>query len=250
MGRKLPLPEPLKDAVKRLLSASAAGYGTITHVATREPAVALTFDDGPDPIATPWLLEVLAAHGAKATFFMVGKAAARQPELVARVAAAGHAIGNHSWDHPSLPLLRGRGRRLQIRWCREALAPHGAALFRPPWGHQSPGSHLAALLLGYRVVAWNVMAEDWLDDGPEILAERVRHGLAPGAIALFHDALYSTTDRRYEDRAPTVRAVEMLLEEFAGRLRFVTVPELLALGRPRRWHWYKRPDLDWLRRQV
>ena len=67
--------------------------------------MALTFDDGPDPGSTPRLLELLARHGAKATFFMVGARAARHPELVARVAAEGHEIGNHGWDHPSLPGL-------------------------------------------------------------------------------------------------------------------------------------------------
>jgi peptidoglycan/xylan/chitin deacetylase (PgdA/CDA1 family) len=241
---------PLKPLVKRLLSASARFGGTITHVRTAQLEAALTFDDGPDPRATPRLLELLEAHGARATFFMVGEAARRHPEIVRRAAEAGHAIGNHTWDHPSLPLLRAPARRLQIRWCARALAPWETKLFRPPWGHQSLGSRRDAVRLGYRVVTWSLMAEDWLDDPAERLAERVRARLHPGAIVLFHDALYRTIDERYRDRSATVAAVELLLRELSGRYRFLTVPELLARGRPARWHWYKRPDLDWLERQV
>lgn len=234
----------------RLIEASAALTGTTIGVRTREPAVALTFDDGPDPQWTPRLLAVLEAAGARGTFFMVGKAAAAQPELVARVAAGGHAIGNHTWDHPSLPTLKGRLRRAQIRWCAAALSPHGCRLFRPPYGAQTPASQLDAVLLGHRVVAWDSIAEDWLDDPPERLVERVERRLRPGSIALFHDRLATTIDLRYGDRAPTVRAVELLLGRHRGRYRFVTVPELLALGRPRRRHWYRRPDLAWLHRLV
>jgi peptidoglycan/xylan/chitin deacetylase (PgdA/CDA1 family) len=244
------LPPGVRAFLRRLVAASAGGVGTITHVETREPVVALTFDDGPDPTWTPRLLDVLAAVGARATFFMVGKAAARHRGLVERVAGEGHAIANHSWDHPSFPLLRGRARRAQLRWCQEALAPWGERLFRPPWGHQTPATHLGALLLGYRVVTWSVTAADWLDRGPEELLDDLRERLQPGAIAVLHDALYATNDARYRDREPTVRAVERLLEEYGGRFRFVTVPELLRTGRPRRWHWYRRSDLDWLREQI
>jgi peptidoglycan/xylan/chitin deacetylase (PgdA/CDA1 family) len=250
MRGTVPSGSRLKSLVKRLLAASARFGGTLTHVRTGHPEVALTFDDGPHPEATPRLLELLSAHGARATFFMVGEAARRHPDIVRRAAEGGHAIGNHTWDHPSLPLLRGPARRLQIRWCARALAPWEAKLFRPPWGHQSPGSRRDAVRLGYQVVAWSVMAEDWLDDPAEVLAERVGARLHPGAIVLFHDALYRTVDERYRDRGPTVGAVELLLRRLAGRYRFLTVPELLARGRPVRWHWYKRPDLAWLERQV
>lgn len=229
---------------------SAHLTGTVTHVATREPVAALTFDDGPDPEVTPRMADLLEAHDARGTFFLVGKAAARHPEVVRRLTRGGHAVANHSWDHPSFPLLRGRWRRTQLRWCQEALGADGARLFRPPYGHQSLLSQLDAVLLGFRVVTWSVMAEDWGDDPAEVLAQRVRRRLEPGAIALFHDALCTTVETRFRDRGPTLEAVRVLLEEYAGRLRFVTVPELLRSGSPRKWHWYKRPDLDWLHRLV
>ena len=81
--------------------------GTVVGVRTGERVAALTFDDGPDPESTPALLDLLARHRAKGTFFLVGKRAAKHPALVDRLLAEGHAIGNHSWDHPALPTLPG-----------------------------------------------------------------------------------------------------------------------------------------------
>lgn len=234
---------------KRLLTASAALTGTVTHVATGERVAALTFDDGPDPEVTPTLAGLLESYGARATFFMVGRSAARYPRLLQRLVAGGHALGNHSWDHPSFRLINGRFRRAQIRWCRDALGRWGSPLFRPPYGHQSPASQLDAVRCGYRVVGWSVIAEDWRDDPAEALVERVERRLEPGSIVLFHDRLFTTVDDRYCDRGPTLAAVERLLERHRG-WRFVTVPELLLCGRPRKAHWYPRADLDWLRRLV
>lgn len=236
----------LRAFVKGLIELSASGTGTIIRARVEEPLVALTFDDGPDPEWTPKILEVLARHEARATFFMIGKRAAKHPELVRRVAGGGHAIGNHSWDHPSFPLLKGRWRRAQIRWAGEALKPYGEKLFRPPYGHQSLGSRLDAARLGYRVVTWTVNAEDWRDDPADALVSRVRARLVPGSLLLFHDSLFSTDDLRFRDRGPTLEAVERLLAELSGSYGFVTVPELLRRGRPRRWHWYWRSDFAWL----
>ncbi len=251
MSTAAPPPQtPLKRAVKRLVAESARLLGSVTHVATDEPVAALTFDDGPDPASTPRVLELLEAHGARGTFFMIGKAARRHPDLVERVAAGGHAIGNHTWSHPSLPLLRGRGRRAEMRWCREVLEPHGGRLFRPPYGHQSLGSRLDAARLGYQVIVWSVVAEDWAGAPAEEILARVEARLAPGAIVVLHDALWSALDERHRDRGPTLAALERLLDTQAGSYRFVTVPELLAGGSPRRWHHYRRSDLEWLRREL
>lgn len=238
----------LRALARRLIELSASLTGTTIGVATREPAVALSFDDGPDPEWTPRFAELLEAHGARGTFFLVGKSAAAHPELLERLAEGGHALANHTWDHPSLPTLRGRYRRTQLRWCRQALGRHDSGLFRPPYGHQTLLSQLDATLLGYRVVTWNAIAEDWLADPPEQLVARVERRLGPGSIVLFHDRLYTTVDPAFSDRTPTLAAVEMLLARHAGRYRFVTVPELLRLGPARKWHHYQRPDLDWLHR--
>ena len=234
-----------KEVVKRLIAWSAAPLGTVIRVATREPAIALTFDDGPDPDETPRVLELLERHGARGTFFMVGRNAELHPGVVARAASAGHAVANHSWDHPSFRRLRGGQRRAQIRRCGEALAPHGACLFRPPYGEQSLASLLDARRCGHQVVCWDVVAEDWRDDPAERLVERVMRRLRRGSIVVFHDTLYTTAEERFRDRGPMRQALEILLSRLSQHHRFVTVPELLRLGRPVRWHHYYRLPQDY-----
>jgi peptidoglycan/xylan/chitin deacetylase (PgdA/CDA1 family) len=236
----------LKTAVKRVLSESALGLGSVIRVSTSEPALALTFDDGPHPEDTPPLLDLLERHGARATF-LVGKSARRHPELIERMAGAGHALGNHTWEHLSMPSLTGRYRRKQLQWTEEVLGKHSSRLFRPPYGEQSVGSRLDALFQGLSVVCWDVIAEDWRDDPAEVMLARIYRRLRRGSIVLFHDTLYSTTEERFRDRRPMLATVEWLLQELGDRYRFVTVPELMRLGRPVRWHWYQRSRLDWLK---
>lgn len=232
---------------RRGLAATAGVLGSVTRVSTEERVIALTFDDGPHPVDTPALLDVLARHRARATFFLVGRSVERHPEVVRRIVEDGHAIGNHSWDHPSLPALAGAYRRRQLAWTRAALGPAPSRLFRPPFGEQSVASRFDAWRLGETVVCWDVVAEDWRDDPPEALVARVYRTLRRGSIVLFHDTLHSTTDDRYRDRGPTRAAVDRLLTELSGGYRFVTVPELIDLGHPVRRHWYRRPRLERLR---
>jgi len=163
---------------------------------------------------------------------------------------AGHAIGNHSWDHPSLPRI-GRSERLdQMRRCREVLEPYGAAIFRPPYGDQSLLSRIDAYRLGYTVVTWNLVAQDWLAHSAERIAARVGPLLQPGCVVLFHDALYTMGDEAFADRTPALDAVDLLLAEFSGRYRFVTVPALLAMGRAQVRGWYKRTDRGYLNARI
>lgn len=242
---------PARETAKRMLAvASRFLLGSITHARVDEPVAALTFDDGPDPEWTPRFLDLLGDHVARATFFVVGRAARAHPGIVERADAEGHALGNHSWDHSSLPLLKSRWRRRQLRWCQSQLPASRHRLFRPPWGHQSVGSRLDALLVGYRVVTWSVTATDWDDTPADELVVQVERGLRPGSIVVMHDALYSTDDPSHRDRRRTLEATARILERQAERYRFVTVPELLAAGRPRYWPWFRRPDLDLLHRQC
>ncbi len=220
--------------------------GTITHVSTQDPVAALTFDDGPHPESTPRLLDILEKHQARATFFMVGEAAQRYPEIVRRAAQAGHSIGNHTWDHVAVPLITGRERRAQMRACAQAIAPYGQRLFRPPYGYQSVASRLDALWLGYQVVTWNVVAYDWLDHDAQWMADHLASKIKPGSMILFHDVLYRTIEGQYASREPILEAVDMLLERFGDRFRFITVPELLQHGRPQLKNWYWQADPDWL----
>jgi len=232
---------PFKLIARRFL-------GTVIRVDTRESVVALTFDDGPHPEYTPRLLDVLDQHGAHATFFMVGQLAARYPAIVKEVARRGHSIGNHSWDHPSFPSLNSSQRRQQIRQCSSVLADAEQRLFRPPFGHQDMASRIDAWTMGYDVIAWSILADDWLDHGPEQIFEKLSSRIKPGSIILLHDSLFCAESQAHLSRVSTLEAVDRLLEECSD-YEFVTVQELMNRGRPVRRLWQRQGDLEWLGRQ-
>ena len=217
--------------------------GIITHVTTMESVVALTFDDGPHPVFTREVLEVLARHRARATFFMLGANAQRHPEVVESVSRAGHEIGNHSWDHSIFPLLTGRQQRKQLRACARALAPYGGRLFRPPHGYYNLASQLNVVSLGYTAVNWNVDVNDWCTADADRMRESLLMHTRPGSIVLLHDALCDAPDESFSDRRPMLCALDAFLEDGSGRFRFVTIPELLRCGRAERqgFHWARTP---------
>ena len=213
---------------------------------TADPVVALTFDDGPDPEWTPRLLEILERHDARGTFFMIGEQAVRHPDVVARVAAGGHAIGNHSWDHVSFPLLSRQQRLEQLRRCAEALGNHSGRMFRPPYGHQDNRSRFDLAMAGYDVVTWSVLEPDWLDRDAESIAAGIVKKVHPGSIVLLHDTLRDALKPEYFNREPTLGAVRLLLEQMSSTFRFVTVPELLHFGRANKVFWKQSPDTAFL----
>lgn len=214
--------------------------GTVTSVRTGEPLVALTFDDGPHPEYTPALLDVLARHGARATFFVVGRRVRAYPAVVARTAREGHALANHTDTHALLPSIASAARRAEIAACAAALAPYGGLpLMRPPQGRQSVGSRVDALLSGHTVVTWSAHAEDWRAHDAPWMAAKLARELCNGAIALLHDAMEDPMDPAVVDRTPMLAAVELLLAELSGRYRFVTLPELFRAGTPERVNWYR-----------
>ncbi len=218
--------------------------GVITHVATQEAVAALTFDDGPNPDSTPHLLEVLKRRGARATFFMVGEMARRYPQLVDDVARAGHAIGNHSWNHPSFPVVSAAERRRQIERCETQIAAHSHGLFRPPFGDLDWPARLQLFMRGYRVIGWNVSASDWEQRDATLIASEVQRQLKPGSIVLMHDQLFAYSDSDRCARDDMLGAVDKLVER--DDFRFVTVPELLTMGTPQGRFWTKRSETDWL----
>jgi len=231
---------------QRLMSgAMRAAMGTITHVETEEAVAALTFDDGPHPVYTPRLLDILARHRARATFFMIGENAARYPDLVRRVAAAGHAIGNHSWNHPRMPSLASAERRIQIRKCAHAIAPYGSRLFRPPRGLQTKASRLDTLWLRHRVITWSIQADDWMPHDAIWTADHLERHIKPGSIILLHDMLWDLSVKEAADRSAMLEGLDRFLDRMRGRYRFLTVPELLRTGRPARRNWYVKHDDDW-----
>ena len=232
-----------RELVRGAIGRLTRPVGSIVRVATAEPAIALTFDDGPHPEDTPAVLELLERHGARGTFFLVGANARRHPQVVERVLAGGHAVGNHTLDHLSLRRVRGAERRAQIAGAAAAIGPRAAPLLRPPFGELSLGARLDAARCGHEVVVWDVVAEDWRDDPAETLLARMLRRLRRGSIVLLHDTLFAVTAERFRDRRPMREALEALLDRLAGRYRFVTLPELLRLGRPVRWpHLYRMPE--------
>ena len=154
--------------------------------------VALTFDDGPDPVWTRRTLDALDAAGTKATFFVIGKKAEAHPEIIAEILARGHAVGLHSYGHDRLFAMRGPGtwRRDLKKGIRvlEKLTGERPTLFRPPIGHTNP--HVARVLreLRLRVIGWDVGARDGVAADPEDVAARVLAGATNGSIVLLHDA--------------------------------------------------------------
>lgn len=149
--------------------------------------VYLTFDDGPDPQWTPQVLRVLARHDAQATFFMLGQSAAAHPELVSRVRRGGHAVANHTWNHPQLPQLGAGEVRSQLTRTSTALGGKDRCM-RPPYGATNPAVNSVVENSGKRSVLWDVDTEDWRRPGARAIEDRVVQGAEPGAIVLMHDA--------------------------------------------------------------
>lgn len=220
--------------------------GTVTRVTTAERLAALTFDDGPDPEFTPQLLDILERYGARGTFFVVGEAAQRHADLLQRMVRAGHALGNHSWDHPSFPAIGRAERCRQISACESVIEPYSNRLFRPPYANQDLATMVDVWRMGFTTIAYDVTGTDWRDDAAGVVYERLVRDLRPGSIVLLHDSLYTAEQERYRSRRATLEAVRMLLERYAQAYRFVTVPELLRAGRPKKAWWYQPGDAAYL----
>jgi peptidoglycan/xylan/chitin deacetylase (PgdA/CDA1 family) len=213
------------------------------------PVVALTFDDGPDPVSTPLLLDLLKRYHAHGTFFTVGASVQRYPELIRRMADEGHALGSHSWDHSAFPLLSGTERRRQLRACERALGRFNRRLFRPPYGEQTLASRLDAWWLGVDVVGWSVTSEDWYESDAPTIADVLLKRIGPGDVVLLHDTIFDKgipqkgpkPDRTsWVDRQAMFTALELVLRQTGGRFRFVTVPELVQCGSPCYSYWFKQ----------
>lgn len=153
--------------------------------------LALTFDDGPDPVGTPRVLAALAAAGARATFFVIAPRARDHPELLPLIIDAGHTVGLHCDEHV-------RHSERDAEWCREdtgralgALQELGVrpTLWRTPWGDAAPWTEPIAAEHGLRLVGWTVDSHDWRGDSARTMYEATRSQLEPGAIVLAHDGI-------------------------------------------------------------
>ncbi len=164
------------------------------RIPTKENVLYLTFDDGPIPEITPWVLEQLAQYKAKATFFCVGDNAYKHPEVFQQVIAQGHSVGNHTYNHlngwvtDNIPYFHN------VR--RSASLMH-SVLFRPPYGKLRP-RQAQFLQRHYRIVMWDVLSGDF---DPKISAEQCLHNVLdnaqPGSIVVFHDSLKAKEKLQY-----------------------------------------------------
>ena len=163
----------------------------------RRKWLALTFDDGPHPYFTPALLTILKRFNVKATFFLVGDMAERNPDLVRAEFAAGHDIGNHTYDHVNLTKIPTEEVATEIEACGDVLQavtkqrPH---LFRPPGGDYDNHVAEAAEALGYTTVLWSDNAGDWLSPGRKVIESKVLRRITRGGVVLMHDGIQETVD--------------------------------------------------------
>jgi len=197
-------------------------------VKTDHPTVGLTFDDGPDPEFAPRFVEALG--GAPATFFVLGRAVSRSPDVVRAVAAAGHEIACHGDTHRGLASIPPRATRRALIRARDTIAEVvGVAprFYRPAYGVFNAAGWLAAPALGMRRTLWSTWARDWEASAtPELIAERTLRGAKPGAILLLHDA-----DGSPGAPSRTLAAIPRILDGLRERgLTCATLSQLVSLG--------------------
>ncbi len=197
-----------------VVQAPDAGARPVELDPTRARAVAITFDDGPHPDGTPAVLEVLAAHGASATFFLVGEQVIKRPQLAQRIAAAGHSIGLHGHRHRPHPIWRPDAVRDDFERGTAAIADAtGTAprLHRPPYGVYSPASLQIARALGLQPLLWSKWGKDWRRfTTPERIARHALQGIAAGDVILLHDADFYSAKRSH---SRTAAALPVLLSK-------------------------------------
>jgi peptidoglycan/xylan/chitin deacetylase (PgdA/CDA1 family) len=190
------------------------------------PYIAMTFDDGPSAKLTPKLLDLLAAHHVKATFFLIGQNVAENPEIVAREVREGHEIANHSWSHPNLAKMSDDGVRGQLRKTEDAIrgaTDNRPTLLRPPYGSiTARQKKWINQEFGYRIVLWDVDPLDWRRPGASVVCNRIVKNTRAGSIVLAHDI-----------HPGTIEAMPCVLSQLEAKgFKFVTVSELIAMKTP------------------
>ena len=176
------------------------------QIPTQEKTLYLTFDDGPIPEVTPWVLETLARYNAKATFFCVGNNVEKYPDLLQQVKEAGHATGNHTFNHLNGWMTDNIPYFHNIRHCANQV---NSVLFRPPYGRMKP-KQAQFLLRHYRIVMWDVLSGDFDPKiEPEQCYQNVVNNAQPGSIVVFHDSQKAKENLMY--------ALPKVLEYYAER---------------------------------
>lgn len=197
--------------------------------------MALTYDDGPNTAWTPKLLDLLAKHDVKATFFSIGHYAREQPELLREVAAAGHAIGNHTYSHVTMPFHTDETIRRELRMTTEAIEDagvempqvQGKRLMRPPYGRRRPGTLRVLREEGYVPIVWSVTLWDWTKKvTTEKIMQKAERQIRGGDVILLHDGC---NEGMGWDRSHSVQATQLILEQWKEQqgFEFVSIPEMI-----------------------
>ncbi len=175
----------------------------LTHGPKTGSAIYLTFDDGPHPVHTPAVLDVLDRYGAKGTFFLIGNEAAAHPDVVRRLMTGGHAIGNHSMAHPKMRTLGPRSQWREIDRADAVLAGFDGQArhaFRPPNGRVTLSAVVACIRQRQTLALWSIDSLDYRLPAPQVVERLQSHPVVDGDVILFHD-----------DTEPAARALEKLL---------------------------------------
>jgi peptidoglycan/xylan/chitin deacetylase (PgdA/CDA1 family) len=199
---------------------------TFNSVHVDGPYIALTFDDGPSATLTPKLLDLLAAHHMKATFFVVGQNAADHPDILRRAVKEGHEIANHSWSHPNLGKMSDDAVRREVQKTDDAISAaigKRPTLLRPPYGSiTARQKHWIHEEFGYRIIIWDVDPLDWKRPGPSVVTSRILKETHAGSIVLAHDI-----------HPPTLEAMPATFDQLDRKgFKSVTVSELLKMATP------------------
>lgn len=205
-------------------------YGrTFSGLSRGTKKLALTYDDGPNDPHTLRLLEVLAKHNVRATFFLIGRYVKQRPDIVRELARAGHALGNHSFSHPNLIFASGERTRRELQDCQQAVQEatgESPRLFRPPFGGRRPGTLQIARAAGLEPVMWNVTAYDWTAPAADVIVRKVSRRIRGGDVILLHDGSYVLMGA---NRSRTVIATDQIIARYKSEgHEFVTIPEMMG----------------------
>jgi peptidoglycan/xylan/chitin deacetylase (PgdA/CDA1 family) len=204
-------------------------YGpTFIGLARGKKQLALTYDDGPNDPHTLRLLEVLAKHNVRATFFLIGRYAKQRPEIARELVRAGHIVGNHTFTHPLLTLKDTSEVHKELTDCRAALLDavgEHSNLFRPPFGGRRPAVLRIARELGLQPVMWNVTGYDWNAPPAATIEKKCIKQIHGGDVILLHDGGHKQMGA---DRSQTVLATDLLIAGYKSKgYEFVTIPQML-----------------------